>query len=267
MYGLYICPDIDIAMYTLAGIANRAKGWGIHGDTFTVIRQIGNLGEEAWFQLGDRDLATCLLRTQQLKIGRTLTQVTAWLCKRFGVKQMIVPPTDHQVETHITMKGKEIHLQEFWVRYGGRVVVRGVKYVGARRAKVTRQARDAIMNADRIIICPGNPVTSILPILAVGDFRRLMEYSRRKVVALSPMIGQGSFSGPAPALLKATGVEPTSLGVAKLYSDLLGEIIIHKVDSDQTSRIEALGIACKAVDTEMKNNGDERRLAKFLVQH
>jgi LPPG:FO 2-phospho-L-lactate transferase len=227
---------------------------------------LGRLGEETWFQLGDRDLATCLLRTQLLISGKTLTQATTSLCKRFGIKQIILPPTDDPVETRVVTEEEEMNLQKFWVKNRGRLDVRGVKYVGARRARVTKVARNAIRSADRIVICPGNPVTSIMPILAVDEFKKMLGSSRAKKVALSPMIGKIAFSGPAPKLLRAVGVEPTSLGVAKLYADFLDEIIIHEADTEQVGQIEELGVECKTANTTMESNADEVRLARSVIQ-
>ncbi len=266
MHGLYVCPDIDIAMYSLAGVSNQRKGWGVARDSFQVLRQMRKLGADAWFQLGDKDLATCLVRTKMLREGKTLTQATVSLCEGFGVEQRIIPPTDDPVETHIVTSEGEMHLQEFWVKNGGKPKVREVKYAGARRARVTREARDAVMRAESIILCPGNPVTSILPILAVGEFRQIMKRSRAKKSALSPMIGRGAYSGPAAKLMRAIGTEPTSLGVAKLYSDFLDEIIIHDADSEQAQPIRALGIECITANTGMRNRADEIRLATAVIQ-
>ncbi len=266
MYGLYICPDIDIAMYTLAGIANRKKGWGIEGDTFAALRQLKAFGEQTWFELGDMDMATCLFRTELLKRGETLTQVTKRLCRWLGVRQDVIPPTDNHVETHIITRQGEMHLQEYWVKRRGRPKSLGVKYLGANTAKVTREARDAILGADKIIICPGNPITSILPILAVGDFRRVLKNSNAYRVALSPMFGRGAFGGPAPALMRASEFEPTSLGVAKLYSDVIDEVVVHDRDGGMKGRIEALGMRCRETNTLMRNRGEERRVASILIE-
>ncbi len=266
MHGLYICPDVDIAMYTLAGIEDRERGWGIAGDTFDVLGELDRLGAETWFKLGDRDLATHVLRTRLLLGGRRLTEITASLAKGLGVKQSILPPSDEHVETHVQTDEGELHLQEFWVKRRARPKIRGVRYVGANSAAVTNEVRGAIKNADRILYCPGNPVTSLLPILSIDGLRTLLARSPAKKVALSPMVGRGAFSGPAPILMSALGLEPNSVGVARLYSGILDRIVIHEEDARMASLIEGAGLRCTLADTIMDNTHDERRLAKLLIE-
>jgi len=266
MYGLYICPDIDIAMYTLAGIEGRKRGWGIEGDTFEVLEDLRRLGAEGWFKLGDRDLATHLLRTQLLLGGKRLTEITASLSKNLEVKQTILPPSDEHIETRIQTNEGEMHLQEFWVKRRARPKILGVRYVGAESAKATPEVRDAVQKADRILLCPGNPVTSLLPIISIGGMRNLLEKSSARKIALSPMIGGGAFSGPAPLFMKALGYEPNSLGVAKLYSGIVDEILIDVADRGMASSVERAGLICTLSETTMRSTRDERRLAKQLIR-
>ncbi len=266
MHGLYICPDVDIAMYTLAGIEDRERGWGIAGDTFEVLGELGRLGAETWFKLGDRDLATHVLRTRLLLGGRRLTEITESLAKSLGVKQSILPPSDEHVETHIQTDEGELHLQEFWVKRRAEPKIRGVRYVGADKAAVTSEVKRAIQNADRILFCPGNPVTSLMPIISIDGLRSLLSKSRAKRLALSPMVGRGALSGPAPILMRALRLEPNSLGVAKLYSGILDGIVIHESDGGMASSIERVGLRCTLADTVMDNPHDERRLAKLLIE-
>ena len=265
LHGLYICPDIDIAMYTLAGIEDRERGWGIAGDTFEVLGDLQRLGAETWFKIGDRDFATHVLRTRLLLGGRRLTEITASLAKRLGVGQSILPPSDEHVETRIQTDEGEMHLQEFWVKRRAEPKIRDVRYVGADSATVTGEVKDAIQNADRILFCPGNPVTSLLPIISIGGLRNLLMKSPAKRVALSPMVGRRAVSGPAALFLSALGHEPNSVGVARLYSEILDAIVIHEGDGEMASSVEGVGLKCILSDTVMHTAYDERRLAKQLI--
>jgi len=262
VHGLYVCPDIDTAMYTLAGLSNRLRGWGIEGDTFGVLKQLGALGAETWFALGDRDLATHLIRTQALAKGKTLTQVTEELCKRLKIGQRLLPVTDSRLETKIVTAEGEMDLQEFWVKKGGRPRVTGVRYEGSREAAITPQVADAIRKADKVIICPANPISSIGSMLAVGGLRDSLVGTSAKVAALSPMLGRGPFSGPAAKLMKAAGNSADSVGVAALYVDFLDS----RRDRDMMARIERLGIRCHLSDARMESGTAERRLAGELIE-
>lgn len=265
MHGLYVCPDLDIVTYTLAGMADSAKGWGIENDSFETLGQLAVLGQPVWFKLGDRDLATHILRTEMMRKGASLTEVTRRLCELLSVKQNVLPATDEHVETHILTAEGEMHLQEFWVRRRAKPVVKGVRYVGARAARPTRQVAQALHDADLVVFCPANPVTSIGPILAISGMKRLLANSRARVVAVSPMIGDSPFSGPAGVLLKAVGTSPDSVGVASLYAGLLDDFLIHRNDSAKRSEIERFGMKVHLSDTVMSDPGAEARLAKELI--
>lgn len=266
MYGVYVCPDIDVATYTLAGIEDRSKGWGIEGDTFGLVARLSELGVGTWFRLGDRDFATCAARTQMMRGGATLTQATDLIRRSLGVKSRVLPATDSPVETRIATTRGEMHLQEFWVREGGRPRVVGVRYRGARNARCTSEARSAILKADRIVVCPANPVTSLGPMLALPGFARLLAAASARIVALSPMAGRVPFSGPAGKLLKAAGLRADSVGVAGLYSGFVDCIMISEGDSEMKSSIESLGLECAASDTRMEDADDEVRLAREVLR-
>jgi LPPG:FO 2-phospho-L-lactate transferase len=266
MYGVYVCPDIDIATYTLAGVADAERGWGVEGDTFSVLGALSRLGKDTWFRLGDLDLATCLLRTEMMSKGATLTLATDRIRRAMGVKSQILPATDESVETWLTTSRGRLHLQEFWVRERGEPRVKGVTYRGANGAAPTARVKSAIARADRVIICPANPVTSIGPILALPGFRGLLRQSRAKVVALSPMVGRTPVSGPAGKLLKSTGARPDSVGVAALYSDFLDGVLISEEDSGLKGAIKALGVRCALTDTIMAGRAGESRLARELLE-
>jgi LPPG:FO 2-phospho-L-lactate transferase len=265
MHGLYVCPDLDIAMYTLAGLADKRQGWGIKGDTFRTLAQLGRIGEPTWFALGDLDIATQLVRTRMLREGLTLTSVTEKLRKAFQIAQTILPLTDDPVETRVLTPAGYAHLQEFWVRDRGRPAVRGVAYKGASRARCTRDVEDAVKRADRIVLCPANPVTSIGPMLAIPGFSRMLSRTKARVTALSPMIGKAPFSGPAAKLMKAVGMRPDSVGVAKMYSEFLDSLIVDRSDAGISAEIEELGTKCILSDTLMRDLPAEERLSKELV--
>jgi LPPG:FO 2-phospho-L-lactate transferase len=266
MHGLYVCPDLDIAMYTLAGLADRRRGWGIDGDTFRTLAQLGQIGEPTWFALGDMDIATQLARTRMLREGLTLTSVTEKLRKAFHVAQTILPLTDDPVETRILTPAGYVHLQEFWVRDRGRPAVRGVVYKGASQARFTEDVEEAIKRADRIVLCPANPVTSIGPMLAVPEFSRRLSRTKARVTALSPMVGRAPFCGPAAKLMKAVGMRPDSVGVAQIYSEFLDSLIINRSDAGLAGEVEELGIKCVLSDTLMRDRSDEERLSKELME-
>ncbi len=266
MHGLYVCPDLDIAMYTLAGVENRRLGWGLEGDTFRALAQLGRMGESTWFSLGDMDLAISVLRTKLLREGRALTAVTEKLRRALGVRQRLLPISDEPVETRIVTPAGELHLQEFWVRERGRPTVKGVKYAGSSRARPTKEVEAAIADADRIVLCPANPVTSIGPMLAVQGFPELLARAGGRVSSLSPLVGRTPFSGPAGKLMKAVGLRADSVGAAERYSGFLDSMIIHERDASLVSAIEKLGIVCRLSNTKMSGPRDERRLAKELLE-
>ncbi len=266
MYGVYVCPDVDVATYALAGIASRATGWGIEGDSFEALDELAKLGEETWFRLGDRDLAVCLLRTQMLREGATLTEATDRIRRGLGVKSRVLPATDSGVETWIATSKGEMHLQEFWVKEKGEPRVKGVSYRGARTADATPQVRSAILSADRVVVCPANPVTSIGPMLALRGFAGLLSETSARVVAVSPMVGRAPISGPAGKFMRAMGMVPDSSAVARLYSKFLDCMLISEQDRAMKSSIESLGLRCVTSDTMMAGPADEARLAAEALE-
>ena len=264
IYGVYVCPDVDIACYTLAGIADRARGWGIRGDTFRMLDLMARAGTETWFKLGDRDLATCLARTQMLREGLTLTRATEAIAERLGTGCAVLPACDEPVQTVISTPGGELNLQEFWVREKGRPRALGVRYLGSARARPTARVREAVEKADIVVVCPANPVTSVGPSLAVPGFVRLLR-SARRVVALSPMVGRSPFSGPAGKLMEATKAPPSSLGVAKLYSRFADAIVVSDRDAGLSQEIRGMGLACVTTDTMMSGPAGEARVAREVL--
>jgi LPPG:FO 2-phospho-L-lactate transferase len=265
-HGLYIAPDIDIAVYTLAGIADTAKGWGLRGDTFNALGQLARMGEETWFNLGDMDLATHIFRTEQLAHGRRLGDITDTICSRLGVKQRVIPCTDDRLETYITTRTGSMHLQEFWVKNRGEPEVEGVEYRGEDGAKPDQRAVEALKSADRIVFCPANPVTSILPILAVNGIRQAIAESRARKVAVSPMIGGAPVTGPAGKMMRAIGAEADSLAVARLYKGLIDCIMIDQADAHDSDAIEKEGMEALPGPILMRSPEEERQLAREVMK-
>jgi LPPG:FO 2-phospho-L-lactate transferase len=266
IYGVYVCPDIDVACYSLAGIADSRKGWGIEGDTFEVLGALESLGVETWFRLGDRDLATCLRRTDMIRSGATLTGATAAERTSLGLNCQLLPVTDDPLETRIVTPRGDMHLQEFWVKKRGQPQVTGVRYRGARSSRVTPEVASAVARADRVVICPANPVSSIGPMLAVPGFTRILAQSEARVVALSPMEGSAPFSGPAGKFMRAIGSRQDSVGVTRLYSRFLDSIVVSEKDFGLRKEIESMSIKCLTSKTRMESPEDELRVARELVQ-
>jgi len=265
-HGLYVCPDVDIAMYTLAGISDITKGWGVLGDTFAVLSQLGTLGEETWFNLGDRDLATHIFRTERLRRGESLGEITAALARRLGVDQGVVPCTDDSLETFIRTDRGVMHIQEFWVKNRGEPEVTGVEYRGAENARPGGRVLEELERAERIIFCPANPVTSIMPILAVDGIRKAISRSGARRVAISPVIGGAPVSGPAGKIMRAIGTAPTCASVAKLYSGLVDRMLIDPSDAAQKEEIEREGAEIVPTSILMNDRESEARLARSALE-
>ncbi|MBI4257612.1 MAG: 2-phospho-L-lactate transferase [Thaumarchaeota archaeon] len=266
LHGFYICPDIDIVTYALASILNLDRGWGIKRDTFNALSQIEALGGEAWFKLGDKDLATHVLRTQMLKQGKTLSEITVELCKRLGVKERILPASNEPVETWITTPHGEMHLQEYWVRRKARDKVLGVKYAYAESAKPSPKVLEAILETRAIIMCPANPVTSIGPIFAIKQIRKALSESKAKRLAVSPIIGKAPVSGPAARLMEGIGIEVSPVGVARIYSDLLDFFVVDKSDKSYGNELIRLGVKPLFTNIVMSTRARETRLARFILK-
>lgn len=266
LYGLYICPDIDTMLYGLADILDTEKGWGIKKDTFGFLRQMEMLGEETWFKIGDRDAAIHLMRTNMLKNGKNLSDITEWMCQKFAVDTKIIPVTDNSVETRIVTNKGDLHLQEFWVKYKGQDKVEGIKYLGADKARANPAAVNAIHDSKLVVIAPGNPLTSIGPILSIKGIRKELAKSKKKVVVVSPLIGSTAISGPAAKYMEAAGIEVSAYGLAKMYSEVASHIVIDSSDKLLTRKIENLDMKVYETKIKMKEKKDEEALASFILK-
>ena len=266
LYGMYICPDIDTITYGLADLLDHDKGWGIKKDTFGFLRQMEIFGEETWFRIGDRDTATHLTRTNMLKNGKSLSYITKWMAEKFSIEIKILPVTDNTMETRIITDKGDMHLQEFWVKHRGLDEVKGIEYQGAEKVRPNPDAMNAIHDSNLIVIAPGNPLTSIGPMLAIKGIRKELAKKKNKVVAISPIIGNSAITGPTGKYLEAAGIEVSALGVAKMYADVCSNIIIDTKDRMQTKKIESLNINVHETKIKMTTKQSEDALAASIIK-
>ena len=264
-YGLHISPDLDIVAYTLAGLVDRRKGWGFRAETFHCQKMLQAYGYVPWFNLGDRDLATHLYRTEELTRGNKLSTITARIVSHLGLQVSLFPATDDLLQTHVISGSRRMHFQEYMVRLRTKPKVNRVYFKGVGSAKPLQKVIQSIRNAEGIIICPSNPIVSIGAVLAVRGVRSELRKTRARVVGISPIVGGKTIKGPADKMMKALGVEPTAFGVAKYYRDFLDTLIIDTVDRKLAPRIESLGIKAVVVPTLMKTMGDKVRLARVAM--
>ena len=267
LYGMYICPDIDTITYGLADLLDHDKGWGIKKDTFGFLRQMEIFGEETWFRIGDRDTATHLTRTNMLKNGKSLSDITKWMCEKFSIEIKLIPVTDNAIETRIITNKGEMHLQEFWVKHRGMDSVEGIEYQGADKARPNPDAVNAIHDSNLIVIAPGNPLTSIGPMLAIKGIRKEMAKKKNKVVSVSPVIGNSAISGPTGKYMEAAGMEVSALGIAKMYAHVCSNLVIDTKDRMQTKEIEELNINVHDTKIRMTNKHSEDVLAASILKH
>jgi LPPG:FO 2-phospho-L-lactate transferase len=266
LYGLYVCPDIDTIVYGLADLLDQERGWGMKKDTFNFLRQMEVFGEETWFRVGDRDAATHLIRTNMLKNGKNLSDITKWMCEKFAVTANIIPVTDNSIETRITTDKGELHLQEYHVKHRGKDPIEGIQYIGADKARPNPEAINAIHDAEMVILAPGNPLTSIGPMLQIKGIRKELSKIKKKVVAVSPLIGDNAISGPAAKYMQAAGIESNAYGLAKMYSDVCANIIVDPKDKGLVKKIQSLDMKVFETKITMKNKIAEDALANFILK-
>ena len=266
LFGLHISPDVDIVTYTLAGVVDEEKGWGIKCDTFCCLEALRKLGGEAWFNLGDKDLATHMFRTSLLKKGFKLSEITAQISRALGLDVKILPMTDYKFETRIVTENGSVHFQEYLVKRGAKDEVLGVEFLGAESAKPAVGVVEAIMDSELVVVCPSNPVVSIGTILAVEGVREALRSTDAKKVAVSPIIAGAPVKGPADKLLRGLGLEVSAYSVAKLYLDFLDMFVLDMADAAEKGRIEKLGIEVKVTNTIMKSLEDKIELAKAVLE-
>lgn len=265
-WGLDVSPDLDSITYVLAGILSGERGWGVERDTFHCLQAMKTLDEPTWFSVGDRDLATHLVRTRWLAEGQSLSEVTETIAARLGVRSRILPMSNERVETRIDTPEGELGFEEYFVRRSFRDAVRGVSFVGGSESRPAPGVLDAISDAQAVLVAPSNPVTSIGPILSVPGIREALEQTSAPVVAVSPIIGKAAVSGPAATLMAAQGLEPSIRGIADAYRSFLDILIVHDSDSDAARRPMSYGLHVHAGDILMRTNQDRLRVARTALE-
>jgi LPPG:FO 2-phospho-L-lactate transferase len=270
MHGLHVSPDLDSVTYWLGDVFDRERGWGRRDETFRATEELRSFDpEQAWFNLGDLDLATHLFRTNLLAAGETLTSATAAVARRFGVVPRILPMSDDPVTTRISVVADgeelELHFQEYWVRRGGRDEVKAVRYEGAERSRPAPGVLEALTAADAIVLCPSNPIASLGPILVVPDIRETVGARRTDVVGVSGIVAGAPLAGMADRLMPAAGAEVTAAGAAEYYRGLLGAWVVDDADRALIPRIEATGLRVGATDSIMTDDAKAEALARFAL--
>jgi LPPG:FO 2-phospho-L-lactate transferase len=305
LHGLYVSPDIDTVTYTLGGASNDATGWGLAGESWTVMDALRafertgsgdgaqNVASLTWFNLGDRDLATHLLRTGRLAGGATLSEVTAEVARRYGVEARLLPMTDSRVETRVTVslghevrnfgglamagplhEGQaspaargpvEVGFQEYFVGLRHSVEVKAVRFAGADAARPAPGVLAAIADADVVVICPSNPIVSIGPVMAVPGIAEAVAERRRDVVAVSPIIAGRALKGPADRMLTELGYEASAVGVARLWAHLAAALVVDEQDAGLAPEVEAEGIRCVVAPSVMTGLKEAAELARAVL--
>jgi LPPG:FO 2-phospho-L-lactate transferase len=268
-HGLAIWPDHDTVLYALAGVDDRERGWGVRDETWTVIDQLERLGADAWFRLGDRDIATHLRRTELLRAGARPTEAARRLQVAMGIRARILPMTDDPVRTELRSEETWLEFQEYFVHRHQSPEVHEVRYTGVEDARATWEVTSALGAAEAIIVGPSNPIVSIGPILAVPGVRDAVATARRRgtpVVAVSGIVGGRALRGPADRMLASLGHEATALGVARLYADLVDVFVVDEADRELAGDIEALGLRTVVTDTVMIDDAARARLAGELLR-
>ncbi len=263
LYGLHISPDLDTVMYTLAGIANPITGWGLAGESWHTADRLRAYGADVWFNLGDRDLVTHMLRTQWLAEGLSLTEVTARLARAVGMPSRLLPVTDDPLATMVdTVEYGLLPFQEYFVKHRWQPVVKGVMYKGAQSAQATQPVLDVLREADVIVFCPSNPVLSLAPILAVPGVRAALRARRGRSVAVSPFVGGKAVKGPADKLMGELGLGITPGDLARFYDGLLDGLVVDVSDREQVYDVNLPILVTK---TLMETDQDKHRLAEDIL--
>jgi LPPG:FO 2-phospho-L-lactate transferase len=269
LHGLLVCPDLDTVLYTLAGVANEATGWGMRDETWSAREMLERYGQETWFALGDRDIATHLVRSRRMRAGGRLTDVEAELAAALGVEAHLLPMTDDIVRTHLRTDEGWLPFQDYFVRQHHAVDVHEIHIHGIEAAEPTHEVLHAIAAADRILVAPSNPFVSIGPILALPGMLEAVLEAPAPVVAVSPLIGGVAVRGPADRMFVTLGGEASALGVARHYAErypgLLAGLVIDDVDADQSDAIAALGLEVRTAQTLMLSDADRRGLAGSVL--
>jgi LPPG:FO 2-phospho-L-lactate transferase len=264
-FGLSVSPDLDTITYTLAGAVDASKGWGLPDETFRCLNALGRYYPENWFGLGDADLATHLFRTQQLRQGKTLSEVTATIAQKWNVASTILPMSNDRVRTFVHTEAGALPFQEYFVKRRSEGTVNKVELHGIDKATAAPGVCEAIYSAQLVILPPSNPIVSIGPILALPAVRAALRETTAPVVAISPLVAGKPIKGPADRLLGGLGIDVSAVGVAGLYRDFLDTFVIDTQDLQQRSRLEKLGLSVIVTDTIMSDMEKSVALAQVVV--
>jgi len=272
LYGLHVAPDVDSVTYWLGDVMDRERGWGRRDETFRATEELRAFGADGmWFGLGDLDLATHIYRTRLMAAGATLSEATASIAARFGIRATLLPMSDDRVETRISAvddegTGYESHFQEYWVARRGRDTVKLVTFEGVEQARPAPGVLEAIAGADAVLFCPSNPIVSVAPILAVPGIRDAVAARRTVAAGISPIVGGAPIRGMADKLMPAAGVEVSAAGVAAYYEGLLSSWVIDDVDRSLAPRAEATGVRVVVTDTIMADDERAEALARVALE-
>lgn len=266
LHGLHISPDLDTVTYTVAGAIDPDRGWGLAGETWNAMEALRRYpAARAWFNLGDRDLATHLYRTDRLRTGAALSAVTAEIAVAWDLGLRLLPVSDDPVRTFVTVDGSEIGFQEYFVNRHHAVAASAVRFDGAERATPAPGVLDAIAAAERVVIAPSNPIVSIAPVLAVPGVQAAVTARRDDVVAVSPIVAGAALKGPADRLLRELGHEASVVGVARLYAPIAATLVIDDADADLAAAVEAEGLRCVVAPTIMRGPKEAAALAQVVL--
>ncbi len=266
LHGLHVSPDVDTVTYTLAGAIDSERGWGLAGETWAAMDALERYGGNTWFRLGDRDLATHMYRTQRLSDGAPLSAVTAEIVAAWRLGARLLPMSDDRVETRVSVAGEgEIGFQEYFVGRQHSVAITAVRFAGADVAKPAPGVIEALADAERVLVCPSNPIVSIGPVLAVPGVRDAVEARRDDAVAVSPIVAGAALKGPADRMLVELGHEASVVGVARLYVDLAATLVIDEADAALAAAVEAVGMRCVVARTVMRSLDDAAALARVVL--
>ena len=264
-FGLHVSPDIDIVLYHLAGLADEERGYGLRDDTTHTLDALSHFGYDPWFRLGDRDLATCIARSDLLHRGRTLTEATGEVARALGLPAPLLPVTDDPLRTIIRTDDGLLEFQEYFVKRGAQDPVREVIFQGAETARPAPGVLDALLGAEAILLSPSNPLVSIGPILAVPGLRQALRDTPARIAAVSPIVGGAALKGPAARMLRDQGLEASAVAIARLYRDFLDLLVIDNVDASLRPEIEALGLEVAVTDTIMSSMEKKAALARTVL--
>jgi LPPG:FO 2-phospho-L-lactate transferase len=264
-HGLHVSPDLDTVMYTLAGLANPETGWGVQGDTFEALSMLRRYGIEAWFNLGDRDLATHIRRTQLLGQGLTLSEVTAQLSTSLGISHTIVPMSDQPVRTVLETTEGRLSMQEYFVHRRAQPDVSAVQYLGASEAAPSPGIEAALLQARMLVICPSNPALSVQPIVDVAGMKKRLATFGGLRVAVSPIVGNDAVRGPAGRIMAGLGQEVSVVGVARVYRDICDVLVIDRQDEAMAPAVAKAGLRPVVAETIMESLQDRIDLAQAVL--